>query len=223
MDMKRKNRNDSEEIWVLEFTPESAQEFRDRVMEEHKENPNKPIIVNIDSYGGSVDALAKMIATMDEVNNPIITCCMGKAMSCGAILLSHGDIRFCDPHSRVMVHKVSAIASGDADDVKNDAVEISRINEYWLGLLATNCNIKGGYDQLSTQIKEKDGRDRYMTAEEAVKFGIVDAVGIPKIATIVMYEVINGPTKMPIKKRAALRAKHVANNPLINKTKKSRK
>lgn len=213
-----KLRNDSEEIWVLEFTPEAAQEFRDRVMEESKENPNKPIVIYIDSYGGQVDALAKMVATMDEIPNPIVTCCMGKAMSCGAILLSHGDIRFCDPHSRIMVHKVSGAAVGDVEDIKNDSVEISRLNTYWLELLAINCNIKGGYDELNTLIKWQDGRERYMTAQDAVDFGIIDAIGLPKVMTINIYEVLNGPTKMPIKKRAALRAKMVAKISSINST-----
>ncbi len=91
--------SNTDEIWVIEFTAESAQEFREKLLEQSKDNPNRPIIVYIDSYGGQVDALAKMISTMDEIPNPIITACVGKAMSCGAILLSHGDIRFCDPHS----------------------------------------------------------------------------------------------------------------------------
>lgn len=69
-----KLRNDSEEIWVLEFTPEAAQEFRDRVMEESKENPNKPIVIYIDSYGGQVDALAKMVAKISSINSTLYTC-----------------------------------------------------------------------------------------------------------------------------------------------------
>lgn len=205
---RSRKRSDSEEIWVLDFTPESAQDFRERLLEENRANPNKPIIVYIDSYGGQVDALAKMIATMDEVSNPIITACMGKAMSCGAILLSHGDIRYCDDHSRVMIHKVSAATAGDTEDIANDAAEFTRLNNYWMSFVAANCNLKGGHEELEKIMKSKEGRDRYMTAKDALDFGIVDVVGKPKIISATMYEVVSVPDKMPIKKRATLRAQY---------------
>jgi len=221
MTKKPEMRSDSDEIWVLDFTPETAQEFRDKLFAQSAENPSKPIIIYIDSYGGQVDALAKMVATLDEVSNPIVTACIGKAMSCGAILLSHGDLRFCDIHSRIMIHKVSGATGGDAEDIQNDATEITRLNKYWLEFLAVNCNIKGGYHELERHIKSKDGRDRYMTADEAKKLGIIDSIGIPKISSTIIHEVVHAPTKMPIKKRAAVRAAHMSNrNPV--KPKKSR-
>lgn len=207
-----KRSSNGDEIWVIDFTAESAQSFREQILEKSEENPHKPIIVYIDSYGGQVDALAKMIATMDEVPNPIITCCMGKAMSCGAILLSHGDIRYCDRHSRIMVHKVSGGVIGDVDDVANDAAEMTRLNKYWLGFLADNCNIKGGYDELETRLKSKDGRDRYLVAKDAVEFGIVDSIGLPKIAGVSIYEVIDSPEKISLKQRASLRAEYNKQN-----------
>lgn len=187
-------KNESDEIWVLEFTPESAQEFRDQLLKAAKD-PNQPIIIYIDSYGGYVDSLAKMIATMDEVPNPLITVAMGKAMSCGAILLSHGDIRWCDRHSRIMIHEVSGVAQGDVHDVMADSIEHKRLNKYFLGLLAKNCGIKDGYDGLRRIIKDRDGRDMYLDASSAVKFGIVDAVGTPKVSAITLYDVQTVPQK----------------------------
>jgi ATP-dependent Clp protease protease subunit len=200
--------NSSDEIWVLDFTPESAQDFRDQVMTQSQEDPNKPIIIYIDSYGGQVDSMAKMIGTLDEISNPIVTCCIGKAMSCGAILLSHGDIRFIDQHSRVMIHKVSGGAIGDSEDVANDAAEITRINKYWLGFLAENCNIGGGYLDLEKRLKSKEGRDRYLTASEAIEFGIVDQIGCPKINVLSSYAVTVMPEKISLKQRASLRLKY---------------
>lgn len=197
--------SEGDEIWVTEFTPESAQEFRERLFEEAKENPTKPIIIYIDSYGGQVDALAKMVATMDEIPNPMITAAYGKAMSCGAILLSHGDMRFCDPHARIMVHRISAGTWGDSDDMKNDVAEVERMNRYWLGFLAVNSNMPGGYDELDSVMKSKDGRDRHLTAQEALDFGIVDVVGRPKLVQATLFEVVCGSEKMPIQKRAKLR------------------
>lgn len=187
------HRND--EIWVTKFDESSAQRFRDKVMAKAKESDKEPIVIHIDSYGGEVDSLAKMIETLDEVPNPIVTVCMGKAMSCGAILLSHGDVRFIGRHSRTMVHEVSSWTAGDVHDMKADAAETHRLNEYFLGLLAKNCNIKGGYEGLRRIIKTRDGRDIYMNAQETVKFGLADKVGIPKIVNITFNEAIVLPEK----------------------------
>lgn len=180
---------ESDEIVVNQFTESSAQDFRDKVQEESAKDPSKPIIIYIDSYGGEVDALAKMIETLDETPNTIVTVALGKAMSCGAILLSHGDIRLMGKHTRVMVHEVSGAAGGDVHDVNADAQEIKRLNRHFMNLLANNCRIKGGYDSLRKMIKDKDGRDLYMDASTALKFGIVDAIGKPKINKISIYQV----------------------------------
>jgi ATP-dependent Clp protease protease subunit len=184
-----------DEIWVNEFTERSAQEFREAVMEEAKGDPLRPIVIYIDSYGGQVDALSKMIETMDEVPNPIITVAVGKAMSCGAVILSHGDVRFCGKHARVMVHEISGGTTGDVHDVNADVQEMKRLNKYFMGLLAKNCAIKGGYDALRKFIKNQDGRDNYMDAEAALDFGIVDAIGMPRINRMKLYQVEIIPSK----------------------------
>lgn len=189
----------SEEIVVNDFTESSAQNFRDRLFESFKEDPQKPIIVYIDSYGGSADALAKMIESMDEISNPIITVALGKSMSCGAILLSHGDMRLCGKHSRVMIHEVSGGASGDVHDVSADASEMKRLNKHFMQLLAKNCNIKGGYDALRKIMKDKDGRDHYMDAEQAKAFGIVDGIGMPRINKVQVYQIEIVPEKTKLR------------------------
>lgn len=184
----------SSEIWVTKFDEEHAQKFRKQVLEIAKSDPQRPIVIHIDSYGGYVDALAKMIETLDEINNPIITACMGKAMSCGAMLLSHGDVRFLGRHSRIMVHEVSSGTIGNVQDMKDDVKETVRLNEYFMGLLARNCGFKN-YAELRELIKEQDGRERYLFGEEALKFGIVDAIGTPKVSGKVIYEISKQPTK----------------------------
>jgi len=176
------------EIWVTDFTFEAALKFRNAVQLQHYKDPSKPIAIYINSYGGYADALASMIETIEESSNPIITICHGTAMSCGAILLSCGDLRFCGKHSRVMVHEVSGGAYGDVHDVHNDAEETKRLNEYFLGLMAKNCGFKS-YAEFRKWLKEQDGRDRYMNAEQALKFGIIDAIGIPRVATAIIHEI----------------------------------
>ena len=180
------NYNRSQEIWVTKFDEEAAQKFRESVILASRFDA--PITIYIDSYGGSIDSLAKMIETLDEVPNTIVTACMGKAMSCGAVLLSHGDVRFCGKHSRVMIHETSSITSGDVHDMHADIVETKRLNEYFLGLLAKNCGYKS-YEEIRQLIKKQDGRDMYMDANSALDFGIVDAVGVPRTRINSMYEV----------------------------------
>jgi ATP-dependent Clp protease protease subunit len=136
-----------------------------------------------------------MIETMDEVPNPLVTVTLGKAMSCGAVLLSHGDVRLCGHHARVMVHEMSGGTGGDVYDISADAEEMKRLNKHFMGLLAKNCGIRGGYDTLRKMIKSQDGRDNYMDAKAAVKFGIVDAIGLPKINRLKLYQVEVIPQK----------------------------
>ena len=201
-------KRDSDEICVTDFTAEAALEFRDKVMEAAENDPTKPIIVYISSYGGLVDALASMIETIDEVPNPIVTVCIGQAMSCGAVLLSHGDIRFVGRHSRVMVHEVSSGTIGNVHDMSSDADEVKRLNKWFMGLLAKNCGIKGGYNALRKMIKNQDGRDRYMNAEEAVKFGIADAVGMPKLSSMKLHQIEATPAKDKITKNLPAKKKN---------------
>jgi ATP-dependent protease ClpP protease subunit len=157
--------------------------------------------VYIDSYGGQVDALSKMIETMDEIPNPIVTVAHGKAMSCAAVLLSHGDVRFVGKHARVMVHEVSGgVQNGDVHDMYADATEVKRLNRWFMGLLAKNCGIKGGFDSIRKMVKDQDGRDRYLDAEAAVKFGIADIVGTPRINRMKLYQVEVVPTKKTVTK-----------------------
>lgn len=188
------------EIWVTKFDEEHAQKFRKQLLEVAKSDPERPIVIYIDSYGGYVDALAKMIETIDEVPNTIITSCMGKAMSCGAILLAHGDIRFLGQNSRIMVHEISSGTIGNVQDMKEDVKETIRLNEHFMGLLARDCGFKN-YEEFRAVIKEQDGRDRYLIGDDALKFGIVDAIGLPKVSGRILYEVSKQPQKAPVKDR----------------------
>lgn len=186
--------NKTGEIWVYKFDEESARDFREDVISTSKSDPSRPIIIYIDSYGGMVDSLAKMIETLDEISNPVVTVCMGKAMSCGAVLLSHGDVRFCGKHSRVMIHEISTGTFGDVHDAHADIQESKRLNEHFMGLLARNCGYRG-YSELRKLIKSQDGRDRYLNANDALEFGIVDAVGLPKLNSMILYEVARSDIK----------------------------
>ena len=188
------------EIWVTKFDEEHAQKFRDQVLAVSRTDPSRPVVVYIDSYGGYVDALAKMIETLDEIPNPVVTACMGKAMSCGAVLLSHGDVRFLGKHSRVMVHEVSSGTGGNVHDMKVDVAETTRLNEHFMTLLAKNCGFKD-YNEFRSVLKQADGTDRYLVGNEAMAFGIVDAIGTPKVSGRMLYEVSKQKIRVPMETR----------------------
>lgn len=169
-------------ILVNEFTEEMAEEFYRKAWMFSQNNPDAFILIEIDSYGGDAYALIKMIETMNSIPNPFITYCKGKAMSCGAILLSYGDIRFCGHFSRVMIHKVSAgfPSFGDCDDDVEMATETARINDLLLGLLAKSCGLT--LEELHLKIRETtSGKEIWLSAEEAEAFGLVDKIGVPEV------------------------------------------
>lgn len=182
------------EIWVNQFDEKSAQKFRDQVLAIAERGEDIVIPVYIDSYGGYVDSLAKMIETMDNVPNRFITICMGKAMSCGAILLSHGDIRYCGKYSRIMVHNVQAGSWGDAYEMKAMSDETIRMNRVFMELLAQNCGKT--YDEIQSLIRSTtSGKEIWLNGQSAFEFGIVDHVGTPLIAPVIQFAINVAPDK----------------------------
>lgn len=175
------------EVCVNEFTEQSAARFRKQILYRSEIDPDAPIVIYIDSYGGYVDSLAKMIETMHEVPNKFITVCMGKAISCGAILLSHGDVRYCGGFSRIMIHNVSSGSWGDIYSLKVSSDQTMKMNKKFMGLLANNCNMS--YDDLQEAIKTTEcSREIWLDADQAKKFGIVDEVGIPSLTPVMGWE-----------------------------------
>ena len=88
----------------------------------------------------------------------------------------------------------------DVHNMFSDAAEAKRLNRWFMGLLARNCNVKGGFDTIRKLIKDQDGRNRWMGADEAVKFGIADAVGMPRVNRMKLYQVEVTPPKSKITK-----------------------
>lgn len=165
-------------IWVNKFTEDSARAFVKQLMYQ-AQNPEAPIVIHIDSYGGDVYSALTMIAALESIPNQIITVAFGKAMSAGALLLAHGHIRYASEHSTLMIHEVSAGAGGHIADMNTQYTNIAQLNDKLLKMLAKRCKIKGGAPALK-KLYEKD-RDLYLTPEQAVKFGLIDKIGIPTL------------------------------------------
>jgi ATP-dependent Clp protease protease subunit len=138
------------------------------------ENPQKPINLYINSPGGSVTAGLAIYDTMQYIQSPVTTICLGQAASMGSLLLCGGapGRRFCLPHARIMVHQVSGGYSGQASDIAIHAREILRIREQ-LNMIYQKHLTKNHTLEEIAKVME---RDTFMGAEEAMEWGIIDQV-----------------------------------------------
>ena len=136
------------------------------------ENPDKDIHLYINSPGGSVTAGLSIYDTMQFIKPDVSTMCIGQAASMGAFLLAGGKKgkRMALPHSRVMIHQPSGGAQGQASDIEIQANEIIELRTKLNKILALNAD-------KDVQVIAKDTeRDRFMGADEARDYGLVDKV-----------------------------------------------
>lgn len=136
------------------------------------ENPDKDISLYINSPGGSVYAGMAIYDTMNFVKPEVATLCTGMAASMGAFLLAAGqkEKRFALPNSRIMIHQPSGGTQGQASDIQIQAKEILSLRERLNRILAENTG------QSIEQIALDTERDRFMDADEAVIYGLIDKV-----------------------------------------------
>ena len=136
------------------------------------ENPDKDIHLYINSPGGSVTSGLSIYDTMQFVNCDVSTICVGQAASMGALLLAGGTNgkRFALPHSRVMVHQPSAGFQGQATDISIHANEVLELKARLNKIMSKHTG------QTVEQIEQDLERDRFMSAEAAVEYGIIDTV-----------------------------------------------
>ncbi|KMV30260.1 ATP-dependent Clp endopeptidase proteolytic subunit ClpP [Photobacterium swingsii] len=136
------------------------------------ENPDKDIFLYINSPGGSVTAGMSIYDTMQFIKPNVSTVCMGQACSMGAFLLAGGakGKRFVLPNSRVMIHQPLGGFQGQASDIQIHAQEILTIKQKLNNLLAEHTG-------QPLEVVERDtDRDNFMSADQAVEYGLVDAV-----------------------------------------------
>jgi ATP-dependent Clp protease protease subunit len=136
------------------------------------EDPEKDIQFYINSPGGYVSAGLAIYDTIQYIQPNVSTICMGQAASMGALLLAAGTKgkRFALPHSRIMIHQPAGGAQGQASDIEIHAREILVLRERLNQILAKHTG------QPIAQIEKDTDRNYFMSAEEAVKYGIIDEV-----------------------------------------------
>jgi len=136
------------------------------------ENPKKEISMYINSPGGVVTSGLAMYDTMQFIRPPVSTLCTGQAASAGSLLLCAGakDMRFTLPNSRIMVHQPSGGFQGQATDILLHAQEIQNIKRRLNEIYVKHTG------QSYQMIEDSLERDRFLTAEQAREFGLVDKV-----------------------------------------------
>ena len=136
------------------------------------ENPKKEISFYINSPGGIVWSGLAIYDTMQYVSSKIMTICIGQAASAGSLLLMAGekDMRFSLPNSRIMVHQPSGGYQGQVTDIEIQTNEIRKTKERLNQIYAKHTGKK------LTEVANIMERDKYFSADEAIKFGLIDKI-----------------------------------------------
>ena len=136
------------------------------------EDPNKDIIMYINSPGGVITSGMAIYDTMNYIKPDVQTVCIGQAASMGALLLSAGakGKRYSLENSRIMIHQPLGGARGQATDIEIQAKEILRMKDLTSKILSKNTN------KSVEEIISATERDNFMSAEEAKEFGLIDHV-----------------------------------------------
>ncbi len=140
------------------------------------EDAKKDINLYINSPGGSVTSGLAIYDTMQHIKPDIKTICVGMAASMGSVLLAAGakGKRLALPNADVMIHQVSAGFQGQASDIERNAKYILRLKQRLNGILAKHTG------RSAEEVEKDSDRDYFMTADEAVKYGLIDSIITPQ-------------------------------------------
>lgn len=166
-------------VVVNKFDEKSADDFRNKFSIAHNTG-QKVIPVVIDSYGGQVYSLMSMIATIKSSKLPVATIVEGKAMSCGAVLLSFGSegMRYMDSDATVMIHDVASGQWGKNEEIQASAAETARLNKKIFQMMAKNCGKEESF--FLDKIHEKGHADWFLEADECKNIGLINHIRIPR-------------------------------------------
>jgi ATP-dependent Clp protease protease subunit len=150
----------------------SANDVMAQLLYLESEDPDRDINIYINSPGGSFTALTAIYDTMQFVRPDISTVCLGQAASAAAVLLAAGapGKRFAVPNARILIHQPSGSGEGQSTDIEIQAREIMRMNSLLEKMLSDHTG------QTIEAVRNDIKRDKILTAEEAVTYGLIDEV-----------------------------------------------
>lgn len=171
---------DKPHVTINSFTEKSVSEVLSQLDKlEARYGLDQPILVQIDSYGGSVHGLSVLYDRLKGMQHPIITYTSSKAMSAGAILLSSAaspGLRFASPEASILVHEIQSGALGDIKDIEDQVNYLRILNEKWMSILAKSMGLENHKDIRKLIKKHTIGQDVHLTAHQAKKLGLIDDV-----------------------------------------------
>lgn len=160
------------EIYFFDdVTKESLKDFQMLLLKLNSINPNREIVIYINSYGGEVTSGLAMYDLMNMISNPIRTVCIGMAASMSALLFASGDRREVLPHAQIMIHDPLV------REIGGSALVIKQMSDNLLNIRSEVATILAKHTGKSVEeILENTRQDHYFTATEAVEFGLADKV-----------------------------------------------
>lgn len=155
-----------------EITADVANVIMAQLLFLESDDPDKPIHMYINSPGGDVTAGLAIYDTMHYINAPVATLCAGRAMSMGAVLLAGGEpgMRSALPHSSILIHQPLGGVRGQATDIEIHAREILRLRKLLTDMLVSHSG------QSYERVAQDCERDYFMTAPEALEYGLIDQI-----------------------------------------------
>ena len=173
-------------VWVNEISLEKAQDFIKEIIRLNSDPDVKEIFIFISSYGGDVFAVLGMVEIIQKCSKPVHTVGLGICASGGGILLAAGpDERYITENSFMHIHHVQTAMFGDLPGIQQDAIQTQKVEDKIFELITrrSSLNIK----QLREKLM-KNNREWQLTAEEALKLGFVDYIGMPVLKRYIVLE-----------------------------------
>ena len=172
-DIEKKTEKTKRAIYLMGDIDETKSEaFVTSLLQFQMEDPTKDIVVILDSYGGYVDSMWAMQDAMNMVTCKVHTLCIGKAMSCGQMMLVGGTkgCRYATPNSRIMMHEISSLTYGTISAIKNHTKELDRLDKQFRAFIQKRTKLT------KTQLDKMLENDAYMSPQEALKYGFIDKI-----------------------------------------------
>jgi ATP-dependent Clp protease, protease subunit len=173
-------------VQVEEFSMCSLIEFKREFMLLEMNPQVTGIVVEISSYGGQVYSLLGMIDCIESSSKPVFLSGSGIVASCAAVLLCSGSKgnRWMGPNTKMHIHPVQCMIRGDSDGVLQEAIDVSKLTTLIYKKIVKNSNMT--ITQLKSKLKDKN-KEWNLGAEEALRCGFIDHIGVPKYTGVVTY------------------------------------
>lgn len=170
-------------IFVTQFNDDAVKEFYKGFLAMQANSKVRVIPLVISSYGGQCHALLSMLDLIESSSKPVATIALGKAMSCGAWLLSFGTrgYRYAAPNADIMLHQVSSMEWGKVTDVKNGTEHVVKLNDFLFKKLARTSTNKKDDKFLIKELRKRENVDWFLSAQEYKKLGLIDHVCVPSL------------------------------------------